>query len=382
MAKGSRRDVLRHGAAGLLGWSSLSHSKTTHAQAQLHRRLYVATPGIRDYLEYGGHGLLVFDIDNDHKFLKRVATKGLDAAGKPLNVKGICTYARTGRVYVSTIKQLMCLDLVTDKLLWERVYEAGCDRMSITPDGKTIYLPSLEGPLWNVVDAEDGAILTTIVPDSGAHNTIAGLDNREVYLAGLRSPLLTVAGVPSKKAERTIGPFSAPIRPFTINGRQNLVFVNVNGLLGFEIGDLKTGAKLHRVEVKGYEQGPIKRHGCPSHGIGLTPPEDEVWLADAHNQCLHIFDLTTMPPKQKLTIKLKDEPGWVTFSRDGDFAYPSTGEVIEVSTKRIVTELRDETGQAVQSEKMLEIDFRDLKPWRNGDQFGLGQIGAPDGISP
>jgi hypothetical protein len=28
------------------------------------RRLYVAVPGIRDYLEYGGHGLLVFDIDH------------------------------------------------------------------------------------------------------------------------------------------------------------------------------------------------------------------------------------------------------------------------------------------------------------------------------
>src|SRR5690606_14711971 len=29
----------------------------------LKRYLYVAAPGVRDYLEYGGHGLLVFDID-------------------------------------------------------------------------------------------------------------------------------------------------------------------------------------------------------------------------------------------------------------------------------------------------------------------------------
>ena len=35
--------------------------------------LYVAAPGIRDYLEYGGHGLLVFDIDNEHQFVKRVS---------------------------------------------------------------------------------------------------------------------------------------------------------------------------------------------------------------------------------------------------------------------------------------------------------------------
>ena len=30
------------------------------------RLLYVAEPGIRNYLEYGGHGLLVFDIDHGH----------------------------------------------------------------------------------------------------------------------------------------------------------------------------------------------------------------------------------------------------------------------------------------------------------------------------
>ena len=36
--------------------------------------LYVVAPGIRNYLEFGGAGILVFDIDNDHKFVKRIAT--------------------------------------------------------------------------------------------------------------------------------------------------------------------------------------------------------------------------------------------------------------------------------------------------------------------
>jgi len=53
------------------------------------RYLYVAVPGIRDYLGYGGHGILVFDIDNDHQFVKRIATKGFHPDGAPSNVKGI-----------------------------------------------------------------------------------------------------------------------------------------------------------------------------------------------------------------------------------------------------------------------------------------------------
>lgn len=33
-----------------------------------------------------------------------------------------------------------------------------------------------------------------------------------------------------------------------------MIFVNVNGLLGFEVGDLQTGKKLYHVEVQGYEK--------------------------------------------------------------------------------------------------------------------------------
>ena len=116
----------------------------TATGAEERRLLYVAAPGIRDYLEYGGHGLLVFDIDDGHRFVKRIPTAGLDEKGKPLNVKGVCASAATKRIYISTTKTLTCLDLVTEKVLWERAYPGGCDRMAISPDGKVIYLPSLE----------------------------------------------------------------------------------------------------------------------------------------------------------------------------------------------------------------------------------------------
>src|SRR6185503_4455470 len=120
------------------------------------------TPGIRDYLEYGGHGILVFDIDQGHRFVKRIRTAGVDERGKPLNVKGICANAATRRLYLSTIRTLSCLDLSTEEILWEKAYQGGCDRMSMTPDGRTIYLPSLEKEHWHVVDATSGEVLKKI----------------------------------------------------------------------------------------------------------------------------------------------------------------------------------------------------------------------------
>jgi DNA-binding beta-propeller fold protein YncE len=336
--------------------------------------LYVATPGIRNDLQVGGAGVLVFDVDHNHAFARRILTPA-SRIDKPENVKGVCACADTKRLYFTTLTRLYCLDLVSEQTLWEKALPGGCDRMAITPDGKFLYVPSLEGPHWNVVDGSSGDLVATIVTNSGAHNTVCGLDGAHVYLAGLKSPMLSVADPKTHQVVSKVGPFSAPVRPFTVNAAQTRVYVNVNELLGFEVGDLTTGKVLEQVVVQGFTKGKPKRHGCPSHGVGLTPDETELWLCDAANQHLHVFDLTQSPPKQVAGIPLREQPGWVTFSIDGKYAYPSTGEVIDVKTKKILTALTDEKGREVHSEKMVEVDVRGDVPVRAGDQFGVGRKG-------
>jgi DNA-binding beta-propeller fold protein YncE len=125
--------------------------------------------------------------------------------------------------------------------------------------------------------------------------------------------------------------------------------------------------------VKGFEAGPVKRHGCPSHGIALTPDEKELWVADGKNNRIHIFDATVMPPKQKQTIQLKEFPGWISFSMDGRYAYISTGDIYDGATKKLVATLKDEKGHLVQSEKLLDLDIANGHVTRAGDQFGIGQ---------
>lgn len=343
----------------------------------LKRYLYVVTPGIRNYLGYGGHGIQVFDIDNGHRLVKFIPGKGgLTKAGIPSNVKGVDVSLTTNCLYISTLEALQCIDLSTEKLVWERAYEGGVDRISISPDGTLIYMPSLEKEFWTVVDAKTGDVIRKIVTNSGAHNTIYGPDSKSVYLGGLKSTMLNVADTKTHTVTKQVGPFGADIRPFTINGSQTLVYVNVNGLLGFEMGDLVTGKKLHRVEVQGFNIGEVKRHSCPSHGIGLTPDERELWLCDGANNRIHVFDNTVMPPVQKTAILVRDMPGWITFSADGRYAYPSTGDVIDVKTRRIVATLEDQHYNSVQSEKMVEIHFRDNKPVFVGNQFGIGRVKA------
>jgi len=355
----------------LVAWPSTP--RLAAAAPETHRYLYVACPGIRNYLEFGGAGLLVFDIDAGHKFVKRIETPASREV-KPDNVKGVCACPATRRLYFTTTRKLYCLDLVTEMTLWEKALPQGTDRMAITPDGKVLYVPSLEKDVWNVVDAATGELVTSIETRSGSHNTVVGLDGSRMYLGGLKSPILFVADTATHKVVQRVGPFGNVIRPFTVNGAQTRAYVCVNDLLGFEVGDLTTGKVLHRVEVKGFKKGPVKRHGCPSHGVGLTPDEKEVWVVDAFNQMAHVFDNTTDPPTQRQSIKLREQPGWVTFSLDGKYAYPSTGEVIDTATKKIVAALSDEKGREVHSEKMVEVHFKDGVPVKAGDQFGVGRV--------
>jgi hypothetical protein len=102
-----------------------ANSSGARDSAAQKRFLYVATPGIRDYLQYGGHGVLVFDIDQAHRFVRRIPFRGLGNDGRPLNVKGICASAATGRLYVTTRKHLISFDLASDRVVWERTYDGG-----------------------------------------------------------------------------------------------------------------------------------------------------------------------------------------------------------------------------------------------------------------
>ena len=369
--------------------SDIQRRSVEPVDPEVRRYLYVAVPGLRRYLEHGGHGLLVFDIDDNYRFVKRIPVAGLlrkdipdlhggvTPAGTPSNVKGIVVSLATNSVYISNLESMQRIDLATEKVVWERVYEGGADRMAISKDGAKIFLPSLEKEHWHVVDAETGEVLHRVESgNSGAHNTIVGPSGRRVYLGGLRTNSLGVLDAETYQVIRQVGPLGGPVRPFTINSDETLVYINVNGLLGFEIASLETGELLHRIDVtkEGFEAKNPLRHGVYSHGVGLTPDETEVWVVDGANERLHVYDSTVMPPVYKESIKLRKQPGWITFSLDGKHAYAPTGEIIDVATKKVIAQLVDETGALIKSEKMVEIHLTpDRKAVRASDQFGLGR---------
>jgi DNA-binding beta-propeller fold protein YncE len=318
--------------------------------------LYVALPGADDADRDRPVRILVFDVEHAHRFVKRIAL--WPPRGDEVEVaRGLAANARDGRLYISTSKRLAAIDLKSDNVVWEHSYEEHCcDRLAVSPDGATIYAPAIGRAKWFVVDAATGGLRTTIAVTGWPRQTRFSRDGSRVFLGAWESATLSVSNAATHQIVKSVGPFSASLCPFTVNAKATLVFANIDGLVGFEVGDLQSGLILDSVAVEGYDKAEAATYECPSHGIAFTPDERELWIADGVRNRLHVFDATTYPPVAAAAIDLAAQPRWIGFSGDGRYAYSSTGDIVSAASRKIVGELKDQAGVKVTSETFVEIE--------------------------
>jgi len=350
------------------------------------RLVYVALPGGsaggQFSSEQNGVGIVVLDADHDFQFVKRIPTWDVPASMSPEEVSGVAASPATNMMYVATRGRLAAFDLGTDKKAWENTYDGTCcERPELTPDGKTLVVGSDLKDFWYVIDAQSGSLKGKIqAPKSMfAHNMGLSPDGKTVFMAP-NGVTMTVGDVPSMKAIKTIT-FSDHVRPFVINHDATRVYANLNNLLGFEIADVNTGKVIKRIEAPADMWKPqwadLKKtfygHGCPSHGIAMTPDETEIWVVDNINYGVLVYDNTGEWPVMKMTFPTTASADWITMGIDGQYAYLSSGDVVEVKTKKLIAQMKDEYGKPMHSEKYLEMAFSNGKLIRTVSQFGQGR---------
>jgi YVTN family beta-propeller protein len=361
-------------AAAETGGPAKPHGKVVNG---LERLLYVTNKS----------GISVYDINDSHRLVRKIEVP------ETSEYKGISASVQLGKLYLtSNLKDdLICMDLATDSIDWRKHYSDGyADSQAITPDGKTLYVPLRDGDSWWVIDAATGDVKTKIpvehgknyedhpIGGIGPHNTWMNPDGTRVYMSVLTMPYVYIADTRTNKVIGKVGPFSKGIRPFTVSDNEKYVYVNVDWLLGFEVGAARTGdqwggKKLYTVEAhtpaSRLAQMPNpparKPHSTMSHGINIRPDQKEIWMVDGIYGYVYVYDVSSLPPKHVADVPLfKDpseqpRPGWISFSLDGRYAYPDGGAVIDSQTKKVVARIPT-------SEKLIEIDFRDGKPVKAG----------------
>src|SRR5450631_1839866 len=385
-------------------YNGLNQAERAAARARgLNRRdrrlLYVALPGGSAGGQFSsdgnGVGIVVLDVDRNFEFVKRIPTWNVAASISPEEVSGVAASPATNMIYLATRGRLAAFDLGTDQKAWENTYDGTCcERPELTPDGKTLVVGSDLKDFWYVIDAQSGALRGKIqAPKSMfAHNMALSADGKTVFMAP-NGVTMTVGDVPSMKALKTIT-FSDHVRPFVINHDATRVYANLNNLLGFEIADVKTGEVIKHIEAPAemWKEKWANRdkpgvrffgHGCPSHGIALTPDESELWVVDNINYGVLVYDNTGEWPVLKSSFPTTASADWLTIGIDGKYAYLSSADIVDVKTKKIVGQMKDEYGRPMHSEKFLELAFREtpgkeygtvgeVKLVRTVSQFGQG----------
>jgi hypothetical protein len=157
---------------------------------------------------------------------------------------------------------------------------------------------------------------------------------------------------------------------------QHVLYVTRRGFLGFRVIDLETATSLYDVSFNGFTWNPRFGPNPPSHGLSLAPDRPELWVLDAPNSRVHVFDVSGLPdqqPRQIEDIRLsqplsgKESPctsaceriGSLEHSSDGKYVFVGdAGDVIDTSTRKVVANLEALHNSRV----LLEVVFTDGRP--------------------
>ncbi len=253
--------------------------------------------------------------------------------------------------------------------------------MAIDPAGDRIYMPDGEASrdgVWSVIAARSGNVIGSINGGLSPHETIVGQSGKRVYLGGRNWPYLEVASTATDRVFKRIGPLRSGVRPFTINGRETIAYTTATGLLGFQVSSIRTGRVLFTIGFGSrFPLNPATFHSsAPSHGISLTPNERELWVLDAPNHYVHVFDVSQVPlrrPRRIADIRLAHSTGdgWIQVSRSGCFVYVGdSGDVLSTKSFRPVAFLP----ALSRTKESLEIDWRHGLPVATSMRTGLGYV--------
>ena len=154
--------------------------------------------------------------------------------------------------------------------------------------------------------------------------------------------------------------------------RSGVEYVTRPGELGFRIYRLDTHSLVRAVTFEGFTWNPRFGPNPPDHGVSLAPDRPELWVLDAPNNVIHVFDVSGSIPQAIANVRLTrpltgdENPcagprctriGSLQQSADGRFVYVGdSGDVFDAHRREEIANLEP----LHESRLTVEVD------WLNG----------------
>lgn len=242
--------------------------------------------------------------DNATIYVNRIDSAGL---------KGALNVGDTGEV--------IALDPATEKVRWRVPVNGMPHHMTVTRDGKFIFVPLYNGPWTAVIDTEKHAVVDRIGTGFGSHGTRLSPDGKRLYVGSMMNHQIAVVDVATHEVIKRI-PFDDGIRPFEMTRDEKWLFAQISRLHGFEVVDLTLGKVVKTVPLPALPAGTKLPEFYPrtyNHGLAISHNEKYLFAAGSVVNYVAVYSLPDLTLVK--TIPVGTDPNWIAFNHDDEFAY-------------------------------------------------------------
>jgi len=261
---------------------------------------------------------------------------------------------------IGTDGEIIALDPRNGDIKWRLDLDGMPHHISVSKDGKRMFVPYYDTWWVVVVDLEKRQIEKKIWVGHGSHGTKLSADGERLYVGSMMNDTLTVIDTHTLEVINVFG-FRDAVRPFAFPKDESVIYVQQSWLHGFIVLDPKTRAKetVHLPDLG--KEVPMPRfypHNV-NHGIALTPDESELWV---NGSALNFVAVYTHPELEHIAnIPVGDDPNAIVFSPDGKYAYVSNRgsdnlSVLDTETYKEIKRLK--LGEYPQRMVIIDVDER------------------------
>jgi YVTN family beta-propeller protein len=253
------------------------------------------------------------------------------------------------RVYFSNESEsvLDVVDRRSGEILKKIPLSGRPNNIAITRDGERVLVGIREGT--GVIDVINTASLSrtkSIPVDGSVHNVYVTPDGKYAISGSIENKSATVVDLGSEKAvwevkfDRSVRPMAFEANP---DGSTSRIFVQLSGLNGFAVVDFAKRAEVARIKLPDQPGGfgvVEGRTGTPSHGIGVAPDGNSLWVNSTLANAIFKYSLpdlkllgyTALPEvHMQGHAPTSSVPEWIAFTPDSKVVYVSNSGARSVS---------------------------------------------------
>ena len=252
-------------------------------------------------------------------------------------------------------------DIASGAIVWRRaIAGVRADHMTLSPDGRRLYVSALTANVVVVIDSQSGRIKGDFATGVWPHDNHMSKDGERIYNASIgdlrrtdllgnpldgheeadpRQFLITVADAQTLEVLEEYR-FAAGVRPFQLNADESVAYLQLSNTHSILSYDLQRKRVANRIDLP-INDG-VQVHDwdfqAPHHGLALSPDGKLLCAAGRASDYAAVVraeDLSLLG-----TVVVGDAPSWSEIAEDGDICVVANTRSDDVSLVSL-SELRE-----------------------------------------